>query len=118
MDAAHGAKETPAVVSTDSEEAAQLNALHDRMLLLSAEHGIPLVQPEAVSLMQRALTAHVRRLLIASTHFEGAGEAAFGPIRRKELNTSLAHPRVASWLPSCQRVAAITKNSSTGGRLL
>jgi len=118
VDAAHGAIETPAVVSTDSEEAAQLNALHDRMLLLSAEHGIPLVQPEAVSLMQRALTAHVRRLLIASTHFEGAGEAAFGPIRRKELNTSLAHPRVASWLPSCQRVAAITKNSSTGGRLL
>jgi hypothetical protein len=68
--------------------------------------------------MQRALKAHVRRLLIASTHFRGDGEATFGPIRREELNASLAHPRAASWLPSYQRVSAITKNSSAGGRLM
>jgi hypothetical protein len=106
------------VATVDPDEAAQLNALHDRMLLLSAELGVPLVQPEAVSMMQRALKAHVRRLLIASTHVGGVGEAPPRPLRREDLNASLAHPRVASWLPSCQRVAAIAKSSAAGGRLL
>ena len=112
----------PGEAIVDPEEAAQLNALHDRMLLLCGEHGVPTVQPEAVSMMQRALKAHVRRLLVAGAQFSACAESGEGRgyrlVRIEDLSAALAQPTGPSWLPSCQRIASITRSNLMGGRLL
>lgn len=107
----------------DPEEAAQLNALYDRMILLSEDYGMQYVQPEAVSMMQRALKAHVRRLLITGSQFAmvrdatEVGGATRRAVRIQDLNAAFAQPTSSLWLPSSQRIPPVTKASATGGRL-
>eukprot|EP00965_Chrysotila_dentata_P118405 3913943-Pleurochrysis_carterae.AAC.1 len=48
-------------------EIAQVNALHDRLQEAVLIHGVNSIQPEAVSLVMRALRAHMHRLLAASS---------------------------------------------------
>ena len=96
--AAAAAHEPP----VDLAEADQLNALHDRLLGLCCRHGVPRVQLEAVSFVQRAVKAHMRRLLVASAEFApaaGEGGATRRTVGTRELNAALTQPTSSAWLP-------------------
>ncbi|EOD05850.1 hypothetical protein EMIHUDRAFT_450374 [Emiliania huxleyi CCMP1516] len=105
----------------DLAEADQLNALHDRLLGLCCRHGVPRVQLEAVSFVQRAVKAHMRRLLVASAEFApaaGEGGATRRTVGTRELNAALTQPTSSAWLPPNQRLASATRSAALGGRLL
>lgn len=68
--------EPMAEMTIDPAEEAQLNALHERLTETAKQCGVSRVAPEATSFMQRALVAHVHRLIAARAHNPSGGHHA------------------------------------------
>lgn len=91
--------EPMAEMTIDPAEEAQLNALHERLTETAKQCGVSRVAPEATAFMQRALVAHVHRLIAARVH-----------------NPSAGHHAQAGWMwPPSQRVPVGTQDFSECG---
>ena len=97
----------PELVVDPVEEAA-LNAMHERLIELSRQHGLQGVQPEAVSLMARAVRAVSNRLLVAANSVSTEGAPAESSSNRSVTNDhvleGIRQSAPAPWMaPPCQR---------------
>ncbi len=114
-------------LTVDRAEEAQLNALHDRLLELTRAYEPPAgrprlqaVQPEAVSLMARALKVVSNRLIVAAVlgsgaaedvEADGSGAPAARPATRvvgaEDVYDAIRQPAPAPWMaPPSQRAGS------------
>ncbi|KAL1529528.1 hypothetical protein AB1Y20_000473 [Prymnesium parvum] len=100
----------PAPLEVNPAEEAQLNSLQHRLCDLAKLHGIARVQPEAVSLMQMAVKAHVHRLIAGGVRVKrckpGVGaHAESKKLGEAHLAAAMRHYTPATWMvPPCLRV--------------